>query len=156
MKWRKQSTALYAKYCTSQCHLTYTKQRKKFNQTGGWGFHLQKCKLEWIVIWNNLIISKIKFGCSWIFVYRTVHMHITVIMLAFEEMRNTVQKWMRCVQKFGNAYQWEEIEKQMAHFKSTFTIRFIKRFSEIKCSSQAMHTFLSQYSHTFRDCLPHV
>ena len=48
-----------------------------------------------------------------------------------------------CVQKFGNAYQRKQIEKRMPHFKSTFTTKFIKRFSEIKCSSQTMRAFLS-------------
>ena len=42
-----------------------------------------------------------------------------------------------CVQKFRSAYQWKELEKWMPHFKSTFP------FSEIKCPSQMMCTFLS-------------
>ena len=56
-------------------------------------------------------------------------------------------------------------EKQMTYFKSTFItgsaresmhrlgITFILK---IKCSSQAMHTFSSQYSCAFCDCLPHM
>ena len=59
-----------------------------------------------------------------------------------------------CVQKFGNAYQREWIEKRMTHFKSTFTSGFIKRFGEIKCcSSQTMRAFLSQDSRAFRERL---
>ena len=35
-----------------------------------------------------------------------------------------------CIWKLENAYQWKEIEKQMTHFKSTFTTRFIKQFTK--------------------------
>ena len=33
-----------------------------------------------------------------------------------------------CMQKFGNMYQWTEIEKLMTHFKSTFQIQRNKLF----------------------------
>ena len=36
-----------------------------------------------------------------------------------------------CIQKIRNAFQQKEIEEQMTHFKSTFTTRFTKVFSEI-------------------------
>ena len=62
------------------------------------------------------------------------------VALAFEEMHTPYASGR---EKFGNVYQWKEIEKQMLHFKSTFTTEFIKRFSEVICSSQTMHTFLS-------------
>ena len=74
----------------------------------------------------------------------TVALVSSVVALAFEEMRTPYASGRGiCVQKFGNVYQWKEIDKQMLHFKSTFTTKFIKRFSEIKCSSQIMHAFLS-------------
>ena len=38
----------------------------------------------------------------------------------------------------------------MPCLKSTFTTRFIKRFSEIKCCSQTTHAFLSKYSSVLR------
>ena len=52
----------------------------------------------------------------------------------------TVRKWMRnlCT-KIRKCVP----TKQMTHFKSTFTTKFIKRLSEIKWSSQTMHAFLS-------------
>ena len=75
--------------------------------------------------------------------------------LAFEEMRTPYTSRREiCVQKFQNAYQRKQIEKRMMHSESTFG--FVKRFSEIKCSSQMMHAFLSQYSCAFRDRLCHV
>ena len=81
---------------------------------------------------------------------------LPAIALAFEEMRTPYASgWEICIQKFGNAYQRKEIEKRMAHFKSTFTTWFIKRFSEIKCS-QTTRAFLSPYSRAFRYRLPHV
>ena len=48
-----------------------------------------------------------------------------------------VRKWTRNLRtKLGSAYQQKEIEKRMTHFKITFTTGFIKRFSEIRYSSQ--------------------
>ena len=52
--------------------------------------------------------------------------------------------------KIANVYQRKEIEKRMTQSKSTFTTRFIKRFSKMK-SSQTMRTFLSHYSRALRD-----
>ena len=66
------------------------------------------------------------------------------VALAFEGMRTPYASGREiCVQKFGKGYQRKEAEKRMTHFKSTFsTIKFIKRFSEIKCSSQKVPAFL--------------
>ena len=50
------------------------------------------------------------------------------------------------VQKFGNAYKRKEIES-MPLFKSTFSTKFIRRFGEMKCSSQTMRAILSQTFH---------
>ena len=59
-----------------------------------------------------------------------------------------------CVQKFGNAYRRNR-ETNGAFQRHLFTT--IKRFSEIlKCCSQTMRAFLSQYSRPFRDRLPRV
>ena len=56
----------------------------------------------------------------------------------------TVRKRTRNLRtKLRNAYQRKEIGKRMPHFKSSFTTKFIRRFSEIKCSSQTMRAFLS-------------
>ena len=72
------------------------------------------------------------------------------VTLAFEEMRTPYRSGQDiCLQIFGNAYQRKYVQKWMTHFKSTFTTRFIKRFSKIKCS-QTMRAFLSQYSSAFR------
>ena len=86
----------------------------------------------------------------------TVTVMVTAVTLTFEEMRTPyASRRESCIQKFGNAYQWKEIDKRMPHFKSTFTTKFIKWLSEIKCYSQTMCTFLS-HTRMFRDHFRHV
>ena len=73
-----------------------------------------------------------------------VYLICTAVALAFEETHTPYASGREiCVQKFGNVYQRKEQEKWMLHFKSTFGIKFIKRFNEIKCSSQTMRASLS-------------
>ena len=61
-----------------------------------------------------------------------------------------------CVQKFGNPYQWKEVEKQTLHCKSTFTTKLIKWFSENKMFFTNDVCFLSTYLRMFRYRLCHV
>ena len=76
---------------------------------------------------------------------------IAAVALAFVELRTPyASEWEICVQKFGNAHQRKEKGKRMTHFKSTSCTGFIKRFSEVKCCSQAMRAFLSKYSSVIR------
>ena len=69
---------------------------------------------------------------------------LAAVALAFDEIGTPSASGREtCVQKFENAYQRKEIEKPLTHFKSIFTTRFIKRFSQIKFSMQTIRAFLS-------------
>ena len=82
------------------------------------------------IIWSHLPIL-----VTGALVSIRTRLRLSAVALAFDEMRTPYPSGQEiCVQNFGNAYQWREIETRMTHFKSTLSTGFIKRFREIKCS----------------------
>ena len=97
--------------------------------------------------WTALVTMLSQLPLVWLKLSRTA------VALAFEEIRTPSGRDI-CVQKFGNAYQWNRetngaFQKHLYHHPL-----YIQRNPE--CCSQTIRDFPSQYLRAFRERLPRV